>query len=545
MLIGLANGPDDLRARGWREDESSSPTASIIATAFFVLLFSTSFHPDYGHYADEFNYIACAKRPDLGYVDHPPLAPLLLAVNRAVLGDSLPALRILPALCGALSVLLAAWMARRLGGGGGAQMLAALCMTTAPLYLSFFSIFSTNCFEIVAWTLISFVLLELGRSQDQRWWLAIGVLAGIAVMFKHTGAVLIAALVACTVVLPMRRHLLARHFWIGSALALAIVLPNLYWQVHHDWASLDFYAGNDRIHNVPTTILGVLDGQLSSFNPMTFPVWVAGLYFLLFSKSGKPYRLAGLIAALLLSALLLSGKSRTDRIQGIYPLLFAAGAVQLERLFQGYRLGRLRCILPGLLVAVGVIAAPLMLPILRPEAAARYLQAIEDDPHRIQQEVGTARLLLPLAHRSGWDELGPGVARVIAQMSPAERDAAIILAEYVAVGEAIQLLANDPLPPVYSPSLTGYFWGPPPRTPQTVVVVGYEPEQLQGLFGKFDIVERLPCEYCTGWRQDYPIAIARGPLRSLAEAWPDLRTFFGRKQHLLARAGAFGGNVDN
>jgi hypothetical protein len=110
--------------------------ASILALLFFALLFLTSFHPDYGHYADEFNYIACAERPDLGYVDHPPLAPLILAINRAVLGDSLPALRLLPALCGALTVLLAAWMARRLGGAAFAQLLAAVCVTTAPLYMS-------------------------------------------------------------------------------------------------------------------------------------------------------------------------------------------------------------------------------------------------------------------------------------------------------------------------------------------------------------------------------------------------------------------------
>jgi predicted membrane-bound dolichyl-phosphate-mannose-protein mannosyltransferase len=113
------------------------PPGGVVALAvgFFALLLATSFHPEYGHYADEFNYIGCAKRPALGYVDHPPLAPLILAVNRLVLGDSLPALRILPALCGAFTILLAAWMASKLGGGVFAQMLAALCVVTAPLYL--------------------------------------------------------------------------------------------------------------------------------------------------------------------------------------------------------------------------------------------------------------------------------------------------------------------------------------------------------------------------------------------------------------------------
>jgi hypothetical protein len=515
-----------------------SSSATVIAAAFFGVLLATSFHPDYGHYADEFNYIACARRPALGYVDHPPLAPWVLAANRFVLGDSLPALRVLPALCGALAVLLAAWTARRLGGGALAQMLAALCVTTAPLYQSFFSFFSTNCFEIVTWTLLFIALLELGRSQDLRLWWVIGALAGVAVLFKHTGVVLIGAVAVGIVLSPARVHLASRHPWIGAALALLIVLPNVYWQMGHNWASAEFYAVNDRVHNIPTSILGVLDGQLASFNPFTLPVWLAGLYFLLWSARGKPYRLAGVIAAVLFLALLFSGKSRTDRIQGVYPLLFAAGAVQLEQVLERYRLRLARYALPALLFAVGAVAAPLMLPILPPENAARYLRQVEDDPARVQQEVGESRLLLPLAHRSGWDELVQTVSRVLAGLDPADREGIIILSDYVAIGEALSLLGGAQVPPVYSASLSGYYWGPPEQDPQTVLVLGYEAEQLAGLFGSFDIVARAACEYCAGWRQHYPIAVARAPRRSLAEAWPELRTFFGRKQYLLAGGAA-------
>jgi hypothetical protein len=507
-----------------------------LAAGFFSLLLFSSLRPEYGHYGDEFNYIGCAKRPALGYVDHPPLAPLILAINRSLLGDSLPALRILPALCGAVTVLLAAAMATMLGGRAFARFLAALCVVAAPLYLVMFSIFSTNGFEIALWAFAFYVLLRLGESAEPRSWWWLGGLVGIAVMTKHTSVLLLPAIAAGVLLSPLRAHLASRHFWIGAGIAVLVMLPNLYWQVRHDWASLDFYVTNDRVHNFPTSVLGALDGQLSSFNPGAAPVWIAGLFLLLLSRRGKPYRMVGWTAALLYAALLLSGKSRTDRIQGIYPVLFAAGAVQLESVFTRRRFAWLRYALPSLILVAATVATPLMLPILRPETAARYLRAIDDDPHPVQREIGTSRLLLPLAHRSGWDELVHGVSTIYAGLDAAERKTAIILAEYVAVSEAVELLGGAALPRAYSPSLTGYFWGVAQGEPGVVITLGYEPEQLASVFDRIDVVARMPCEYCMGWRQNYPIALARGPRRPLAAAWPELRTFFGRKQYLLDKA---------
>jgi 4-amino-4-deoxy-L-arabinose transferase-like glycosyltransferase len=141
------------------------------AGLFGCTLLLTSLHPAYGYFVDELGYLACAERLAFGYVDHPPLAPTLLAVNRSLLGDSLPAMRWLPALCGAGTALASAWMARRLGAARFGQLLAALCVSVAPVYLGVFSIFSTNCFEVLFWSITACVLIELSRSGDARlWW---------------------------------------------------------------------------------------------------------------------------------------------------------------------------------------------------------------------------------------------------------------------------------------------------------------------------------------------------------------------------------------
>lgn len=522
--------------------ESAWPTPGVLVliAVAFGLVWLTSWHADYGYFLDELDYLACARRLAFGYVDHPPLAPFVLAVNSALLGDSLPALRLLPAACGAGTAFLAARMAKQLGAGRFGQLLAALCVSMAILFVGIFSIFSTNCFEVLLWTAIFSLLLQLSRDGSDRRWRLIGAFVGLAILTKHTSVALAAAIGLALVASPLRWHLLGARLWLGVGIAALLVLPNLWWQLQHDWASLWFYVEGDRQSNVTTSVLGVLGQQIGSFNPAAFPVWGAGLWFLLVSRRGEPYRLVGWTVALLFAALLIAGKSRPDRIMGVYPVLFAAGAVQLESLIARRHWSWVGVALPAGIVLVAALVAPTVLPILGPHAAADYLANVIGDQNDIQREVGTAPLLLPLAHRMGSEELVDLVSRVHADLPPARREGAVILASGYAGAGALELLGGADLPPVYSPHVTYYFWGPPPTDSELVITVGYEPEQLAAYFERIDVVERAPCEYCMGWRQDVPIALATGPRRSLREAWPELRLYAmqARKLYLLRKEGA-------
>ena len=184
-----------------------------------------------------------------------------------------------------------------------------------------------NCFEILIWTLMACLLFQLGRSGDERPWLIVGALLGLAIQNKHTSLVFAASLAVAVVLSSSRRHLLGRPLWMGVAVSLLIVLPNLYWQIQHDFASLEFYANVNREANVSTSMLSVVSGQIAVLNPAAFPVWVSGMYLLLISRRGQHDRLLGWVLAALFVALVLSGKSSPDRIAGAYPALFAAGAV--------------------------------------------------------------------------------------------------------------------------------------------------------------------------------------------------------------------------
>ena len=182
------------------------------------------------------------------------------------------------------------------------------------------------------------------------------------------------------------------------------------------------------------------------------------------------------------------------------------------------------------------ITAPLLLPILGPEQAARYFAALGGE-NEIQREVGTSQLLIALAHRLGSQELADAVTRVHAGLAPGDREGAVVLAESFGTAPAVELLGGEELPPVYSPHSSYFVWGPPPPESTVVITVGFEPEQLAAWFAEFEVLARAPCRYCMGWRQDLPIAVARRPLRPLRDVWPELPGYGYplRKRYLIER----------
>jgi hypothetical protein len=515
-----------------------------IAVALFLVELLPAFGETYGYFLDELYYLACAKRPALGYVDHPPLAPLALRGVVELLGDSLPALRLLPALAGGLVVILTGWMAHRLGGGSLAQTIAALSVAVAPIPLIVFGFFSMNCFELLLWSTACWILLELCRSGNERLWVPIGLVLGIALELKHTSILLIGGFGVATLLTPLRAHLARGWLWLGVLVTALLALPNAYWQLANGWPSLEFYRNLDLESNIPTSPLGVLENQIGAMNPATFPVWLAGAVFC-FSARGRPYRALGWVFLTLLASAILGGRSRPDRIAGVYPLMFAAGGALLEATSRR-RGGRwLRYAIPGFLVASLVLLAPLLLP-FPPEVMANHpLAAGTNDSRR---EVGVSPIPLPWSHRLGSEEFVEAVAGVFRDLGPAERRAAVILAGDFAHAGAIEHFGPEhALPRVFSPH-NGYFlWKPEPGlSPATVIAVGLDEELLRREFRDVETATVYRCAYCMGWRDDLSIHVARSPRRSLLELWPEIKRFGlpTRKLMLLDAAAARPDRID-
>src|SRR6185369_4751020 len=216
----------------------------ILVIALAKLFFHCYFNNRYGYFRDEFDYMACGDHLAWGYVDQPPLIPFLIHLSRAVLGDSLRAIRFIPALATSLLVVQAALIARELGGKTYAMLLTAVTILIAPQYLSNGSLLTTNCLEPNLWMAAAyFIILAIKRDQP-RYWVGVGVFAGIGLEEKYSIAFFVVGIVVGLLATKQRRALLNKWIWIGSAAGLLIVLPNVLWNMHRGWPFLQL------MHNI-------------------------------------------------------------------------------------------------------------------------------------------------------------------------------------------------------------------------------------------------------------------------------------------------------
>ncbi len=492
------------------------------AVAGLLLILVPALLGPYGRFIDELYYLSCSARLAWGYVDHPPLAPLLLRLSRGVLGDGMLALRLPPALAFGLLALVTGLLARRLGAGRFGQAVACSAVVMAPLFQVMFGFFSMNAFEILFWALLTFVLVEIELRGEPRLWLLFGLLAGLALLNKHTVVLLAGALAVGLVLSPARRHLRSRWLWLGAAVAGLLLAPNLLWQIDNGWPSLEFYRNASLYKQARTPPAELLLQQLGFMNPGTLPVWLAGLVFLI---RRRELRHLGVIYPVLLALMMLKHESRPDRIAGVYPVLLAAGAVALEGWLLARR-WRAVALLSGI-AAGGVALAPLGLPILPPEPTARWATALGFVP---QSERGAGkRTDLPqwLADRLGWEQLVDDVAAVFERLPPEERQRVVFFAPSYGQAGALEWLGRERLqrPRVYCTHNTWFLWGPPKDPVDVAIVLGDHPGHLQELFEEVELADIHDCQGCMPWRDQMPIWIVRRARVSLAELWPDWKHF--------------------
>ncbi len=496
----------------------------LLAIIKLALHFLTSGLTDYGYYHDEFYYIACAKRLAWGYVDHPPLAIWLLHWNHRLLGDSLPALRFLPALMGAVQIVVTGLIARQLGGGRFAQGLAGLAVLSAPVFLVLGGFFSVNSAEQLFWLLTAYVSILALTSDQPAWWLLAGALAGLGLMSKHTMVLYLAALAMGMLLTTARRHFATKWLWLGGLVALLIVLPNLLWQWTHGFPSLEFYRQATLGKNLPTSPLGVLWGQILYANPILLPLTLLGLYFLLCSADGKRFRAFGWMYVILVALMIATRSSRPDRICGAFPILFAAGAVMLEGVGKKYGLRRLKPASIGVVLVGAALVAPLSLPILPPAMLARY---VSHSGTRYEMERRhTSRLPQYFADRFGWEDMAAVVSKVYHSLPEAERAHTVIFARNYGQAGAMEFYGRKyDLPKVYSGHNNYFFWGPPPSDTRTIITIAFPPSELSHTFEDVRQAAVFDCEYCLDYEKNISICIARKPKEPVAKLWPKVKMY--------------------
>jgi 4-amino-4-deoxy-L-arabinose transferase-like glycosyltransferase len=498
-----------------------SLSPAVYALAVFGFVLHTVFNGGYGFFRDELYYAACGQRLAWGYVDHAPLAPLLAHLSRALLGDSLRALRFLPAVSSFAKVLLAGWMAREMGGRKAAQFLAALLVLLAPIYLTFDNFFSMNAFEPVFWMGSAAIVLRVLNGGDRRLWLLFGVVAGLGLQNKHSMLFFGSGLAVGLLLTPARREFARIWIWLGAAVAFFLFLPNLLWEIHNGWPTIALlHAVVGKKYSTVSPLEYVLQQSLLT-DPLSAPIWLAGLWFLLRDRVGRKYAvLAWAYLTVLAEMLYLHGK--IYYLAPAYIMLFAAGAVWMElRLIP--RTGRwlVPAIAAPLLIAAAV-ALPLAMPVLPVAAAVNYCRFWDVQAVHVEN-IPLGDLPQLFGDMYGWPEQAEAVAEVYRALPASERSQAAILAKNYGEASAIDYFGPKlGLPFAISGHNQYGFWGPGSYSGNAVVAIGFTQPYLQQFFADVQSAITISPTHAMPEESNLTIYVCRQPKAPLQQLWPRL-----------------------
>lgn len=496
---------------------SSVPQGSIAPVLVIALLFGVGHmltNGQYGFHRDEWQFLSDAQHLDWGFVPYPPLTASLEHLGLSLFGLSLTGLRTFSVLAQVLVILASGLMARDLGGGRWAQVFAALAVGLSPLPMFEATEFQYSSFDLLWWVLIAWCTVRMLRDDQPRWWLAIGVVAGLGLQTKYSIAFELMGVLAGVLFTDARRYVRTGWFWAGGVVALLIFTPNLIWLIRHDFVSYHFLQG---IH-ARDMRLGRADGFLRdqfllNANLFAAPVWLAGLAGFL---RDRRYRM---LAWMYLVPLLLFflAKGRVYYLCGAYPMLLAMGSVVGERWLRGlgktWRVSIAALAFAGVL-AVGAYATLRIVPIATSGPLRDFALRNNGD---LREEIG-------------WEEI---VARVAAirDALPADQQAnlGIAVGNYGEYGAIALLGPRYHLPMPITTINSGWLRGYPQTPPTTLIVLGNSREDADALFADCRVAghTRNSLGVLNEESGEHPDIFVCGPLRTpWSELWkrgPDFK----------------------
>lgn len=446
----------------------------IAVVAAAVLVFAAS---RYGYFGDELYFLAAGRRPGWGYADQGPVLPLVARAMDTLAPGSYLVLRLPAVALTVLATVLCAELARLLGGGRGAQALAAVGYASSPFLLLQGAMLTTNTVDTALWVVTTWLLVRWVQTRRDVLLLVAALVTGVDMQVKWLipffwAAVGVGALLAGPRAL-VRRPML----WAGAGIVLISAVPELLWQAGHGWPEL---AMGGEIASEQ----GVLGGRLL-FIPLSMllcgflgtPLLLAGIWVLLRRSAFRPYRFLGVALVLLYAAFMLIG-GRVYYPAGMYAVVIAAGAADvtaaLVRMRPPWRRSGMIT-----LAALGISATALILH------STPWRPADRIAPPR---NAAQAAVEIGLYGQFGWPELDDAVTRAYDRLPPAERSGAVIITDTYWQASALDELGRTHLPRVYSPSRGfGYFATPPDGATAVIAVGGPE----AGLRSQFQHVEPI------------------------------------------------------
>ena len=512
MHLATSNTSSPVKDRA-SDTSYSSDVIVLICVALATVVIHLILGSRYSIHRDELATLDDARHLAWGYVAYPPVTPFFGHLSLALFGTSIRGFRFFANIAMAVAVVLAGLMAREMGGRRGAQLVAVAA--ALPFCLGGGVLMQYVAFDCLAWVMTAYFVVRLLKSDDARWWLAIGVSLGFGMLCKWTIGFFTLSIVAAVLLTDARSYLKSKWLWFGVALSILIFLPNLLWQAQNHFVSLDMLK---HIHE-----RDVGEGRTSYFLPqqleltgIRFPLAMAGLYFCLLTQAGKRFRMIGWMYVVTL-LLFVVAKGRWYYMGPAYDMLYAAGAVWgeswLARMSRGKAMA-VRTTAWGLLmfeilftVAIWMPSAPLN---------SRWWNISNSFQGDYRDEIG-------------WQELVQEVAKIRDSLSPQEREHMAILGTNYGEAGAINLYGpHYGLPQAISGVNSFWMRGYGDPEPQTLIVLGLSQQSVERRFTSCRLAGHTWNQYGikNEETEDHPDIFVCGPPKvAWPEFWKDFRYF--------------------
>jgi hypothetical protein len=504
----------------------------LIVTAVFVLLklglhFFTNTR--YELHRDEMLYFNMADHLSFGYATIPPLTAFFAFIAKTIFGYSVFGIRFFPAVLGALSMLIISKITRELGGGILALIMAMTTFALSPGFLLFNTLLTPNVFEQFLWLLITYMLFRMVTAKNDTLWLPIGILAGIAFLTKYSVVFFITGFALAFLFSEHRKQMFSTKFLLAILVALLIFLPNIIWQYNNNWPVF-YHMSELKKTQLENMNAGSFFSDLISLNSIATLVWVMGLLSLLFHRSERTYRFIGIASSIVIALFLLSN-GKAYYIMGLFPFLFAAGAVAMERdIPKVFNLSFV-----AISAFVLLITMPFAIPVFSFERLDKYATQTN---HRIVypfsrwedgKDHGQSQVFSDM---TGWEELTSYVAKAYQQLSPAERSMSTIYAErnYGYAG-AIHFYGKQYGLPEAVTFLESYvYWAPDSIPNGPIIYMNYEINGLKNKFRNITEMGEVKNKYFR--EKGVKVFLCREPLTNISELYQQVKLNAGKEMQL-------------
>ncbi|HEX3985627.1 MAG TPA: glycosyltransferase family 39 protein [Acidobacteriaceae bacterium] len=495
-------------------------------------------HAGYGIFRDEMYYLICGRHLAFGYVDQPPMVALQARLSEMLFGyQHMGSLRLISALAGAATVFLTGAIVWAMKGSRAAAALAMLGVTVAGVYLGIDSFLSMNSFEPVFWMLCALALIRIATEHGvpgheplvRFWWITLGISAGLGLENKDNIVFFLVAVLVALLLTPQRRILASRWFALALGLIVLLALPNLLWQIHYHFPTLEWLiAVSHSNKDVKPGPLAFLGGQLMMLTPWTAILWIPGIVGLLFARRSRSLLFLGVLYPVFL-ALMMALHAKDYYLAPVYPIYFAAGAIGWLPTTTA-RSSPIRATLVSayaLLLCVGfVLTVPFSIPVLAPQQMVAWMKTMHFQGTDTENHAPT---VLPqfYADRFGWHEMVEKVAQVYNALPPRERAVTGIFGGNYGEASAINLFGPKyGLPVAISGHQTYWLWGPHGYTGQEMILItGSSLADLKADYASCQVMARLDDPLAMPWEHK-DVDLCRGRFRTYQADWKDFKYYY-------------------